>query len=185
MDSYSGLWRIVKPKKERLEEALESLRMKQQILAEARAKLRELSEMIARLQKEYEEKEFDNLPGDCLIATGFVAYLGPFMSDYRDNLMDDWFREGQALIWIAKLEEPNDIQVVDTGQPGFLKVMENSLTKGTPILVHNVGEVLDPSIAPILDKAIVKIGNALVIKFNEKMVSYDPKFRMYLTTKLG
>lgn len=30
--------------------------MKQQILAEARAKLRELSEMIARLQKEYDEK---------------------------------------------------------------------------------------------------------------------------------
>lgn len=48
--------RIVKPKKERLEEALESLRMKQQILAEARAKLRELSEMIARLQAEYDEK---------------------------------------------------------------------------------------------------------------------------------
>lgn len=48
--------RIVKPKKERLEEALESLRMKQQILAEARAKLRELSEMIARLQREYDEK---------------------------------------------------------------------------------------------------------------------------------
>lgn len=30
--------------------------MKQQILAEARAKLRELSEMIARLQREYDEK---------------------------------------------------------------------------------------------------------------------------------
>lgn len=48
--------RIVKPKKERLEEALESLRIKQQILAEARAKLKELSDMIARLQKEYDEK---------------------------------------------------------------------------------------------------------------------------------
>ncbi|RVE52121.1 hypothetical protein evm_003194 [Chilo suppressalis] len=124
-------------KKERLEEALESLRMKQQILAEARAKLRELSEMIARLQKEYDEKvaqkeelerksrmlqlkleraealitglsgererweltverldkEFDNLPGDCLIATGFVAYLGPFVSEYREALMSDWFME--------------------------------------------------------------------------------------------
>lgn len=46
----------MKPKKERLEEALESLREKQRILAEARARLRELSEMIARLQKEYDEK---------------------------------------------------------------------------------------------------------------------------------
>lgn len=63
--------------------------------------------------------------------------------------------------------------------------METALTEGNPILVQNVGEVLDPSIAPILDKAIVRIGSALVIKFNEKMVPYNQAFRMYLTTKLG
>ncbi|CAH3869754.1 unnamed protein product [Pieris brassicae] len=287
IEKYGKVYKIVKPKKERLEEALESLRMKQQILAEARAKLRELSEMIARLQKEYDEKvaqkeelerkarmlqlkleraealitglsgererweltverldkEFDNLPGDCLIATGFVAYLGPFISEYREALMYDWFNEvynegvpctmdlsmkyfllddatlrdwnymglpddnfsaengiivvratrwplavdpqGQALIWISHLEEKNEIEIVDFGQPNYLKVMETGLTEGKPILVQNVGEVLDPSIAPILDKAIVKIGTALVIKFNEKMVPYNQNFRMYLTTKLG
>lgn len=76
-------------------------------------------------------------------------------------------------------------QVVDFGQPNYLKVMESCLSEGKPILIQNVGEVLDPSIAPILDKAIVKIGAALVIKFNEKMVPYDPNFKLYLTTKLG
>ncbi|XP_052739543.1 dynein axonemal heavy chain 2 [Bicyclus anynana] len=287
IEKYGKVYKIVKPKKERLEEALESLRMKQQILAEARAKLRELSEMIARLQKEYDEKvaqkdelerksrmlqlkleraealitglsgererweltverldkEFDNLPGDCLIATGFVAYLGPFVSEYREALMFDWFNEvcnealpvtmelsmkvfllddatlrdwnymglpddnfsaengiivvratrwplavdpqGQALIWISRLEEHNDIQIVDFGQPNYLKIMETCLSSGQPIIVQNVGEVLDPSIAPILDKAIVKIGKDLVIKFNEKMVPYNTQFKMYLTTKLG
>lgn len=39
------------------------------------------------------DREFEKLPGDCLIATGFVAYLGPFVSEYREALMDDWFRE--------------------------------------------------------------------------------------------
>ncbi|XP_013149055.1 PREDICTED: dynein heavy chain 2, axonemal [Papilio polytes] len=287
IEKYGKVYKIVKPKKERLEEALESLRMKQQILAEARAKLRELSEMIARLQKEYDEKlaqkeelerksrmlqlkleraealitglsgererwemtverldkEFDNLPGDCLIATAFVAYLGPFVSEYREELMDDWFREvyneavpvtmdlsmknfllddatlrdwnymglpddnfsaengiivrratrwplavdpqGQALIWISRLEENNGIEVVDFGQPNYLKVMEKCLSEGLPILIQNVGEILDPSIAPILDKAIVKIGTSLVIKFNEKMVPYNSNFQLYLTTKLG
>ncbi|CAH2077132.1 unnamed protein product, partial [Iphiclides podalirius] len=287
IEKYGKVYKIVKPKKERLEEALESLRMKQQILAEARAKLKELSEMIARLQKEYDEKlaqkeelerkskmlqlkleraealitglsgererwektverldhEFDNLPGDCLIATAFVAYLGPFVSEYREELMDEWFREvynesvpvtmdlsmknfllddatlrdwnymglpddnfsaengiivrratrwplavdpqGQALIWISRLEEKNDIQIVDFGQPNYLKIMESCLSGGKPILIQNVGEVLDPSIAPILDKAVVRIGSALVIKFNEKMVPYDTSFQLYLTTKLG
>ncbi|RVE50586.1 hypothetical protein evm_004813 [Chilo suppressalis] len=287
IEKYGKVYKIVKPKKERLEEALESLRMKQQILAEARAKLRELSEMIARLQKEYDEKvaqkeelerksrmlqlkleraealitglsgererweltverldkEFDNLPGDCLIATGFVAYLGPFVSEYREALMSDWFMEvynesvpvtmdltmkyfllddatlrdwnymglpddnfsaengiivvratrwplavdpqGQALIWISHLEEKNDIQIVDFGQPNYLKIMEACLSGGKPVIIQNVGEVLDPSIAPILDKAIVVIGSSLVIKFNEKMVPYSKDFKMYLTTKLG
>jgi dynein heavy chain, axonemal len=74
---------------------------------------------------------------------------------------------------------------VDFGQPNYLKIMETCLTEGTPVIVQNVGEVLDPSIAPILDKAIVIIGNSMVIKFNEKMVPYNKQFRMYLTTKLG
>ncbi|XP_068632350.1 dynein axonemal heavy chain 2 [Battus philenor] len=287
IEKYGKVYKIVKPKKERLEEALESLRMKQQILAEARAKLRELSEMIARLQKEYDEKlaqkeelerksrmlqlkleraealitglsgererweltverldhEFENLPGDCLIATAFVAYLGPFMSEYREELMDDWFLEvyneavpvtmdlsmksfllddatlrdwnymglpddnfsaengiivrratrwplavdpqGQALIWITRLEEKNEIELVDFGQPNYLKIMEKCLSEGKPILIQNVGEILDPSIAPILDKAVVKIGSSYVIKFNEKMVPYHENFKLYLTTKLG
>lgn len=76
-------------------------------------------------------------------------------------------------------------QVVDFGQPKYLKIMEQCLTEGKPVIVQNVGEILDPSIAPILDKAIVRIGTALVIKFNEKMVPYNENFRMYLTTKLG
>lgn len=49
------------------------------------------------------DKEFDNLPGDCLIATGFVAYLGPFVSEYRESLMDDWFLEVR-LIFIYLFE---------------------------------------------------------------------------------
>ncbi|CAG9129073.1 unnamed protein product [Plutella xylostella] len=287
IEKYGKVYKIVKPKKERLEEALESLRIKQQILAEARAKLKELSEMIAKLQKEYDEKvaqkeeleersrllqmkleraealisglsgekerweltvarldqEFENLPGDCLVATGFVAYLGPFVTEYRETLMRDWFNEvfneevpvtmdltmknfllddatlrswtsmglpddnfsaengiivslarrwalaadpqGQAARWIQRLEETRHVQVVDFGQPNYLKIVESCLSKGTPLLIQNVGEVLDPSIEPILDKAIVKIGNDLFIKFNEKMVPFNPDFKMYLTTKLG
>ncbi|KAJ2950243.1 hypothetical protein O0L34_g11605 [Tuta absoluta] len=189
------------------------------------------------------DKQFENLPGDCLIATGFVAYLGPFVSEYREDLMSSWFIEvfnenmpvtmdltmkdfllddailrdwnvmglpddnfsaengiivvratrwplavdpqGQALIWIAKLEEHNEIEVVDFGQPNYLKLTEIALADGKPILISNVGQVLDPSISPILDKAIVNIGAEKVIKFNDKMVTYNPNFRLYLTTKLG
>lgn len=36
---------------------------------------------------------FDSLPGDCLIATAFVSYLGPFVSNYRDELVRIWTAE--------------------------------------------------------------------------------------------
>lgn len=36
---------------------------------------------------------YDYLPGDCLISTAFVSYLGPFVSNYRQELVNIWQRE--------------------------------------------------------------------------------------------
>lgn len=36
---------------------------------------------------------FDWLPGDCLISTAFVSYLGPFVSNYREDLVSKWTKE--------------------------------------------------------------------------------------------
>lgn len=36
---------------------------------------------------------FDWLPGDCLISTAFVSYLGPFVSSYREELIGIWMKE--------------------------------------------------------------------------------------------
>lgn len=36
---------------------------------------------------------FDWLPGDCLISTAFVSYLGPFVSNYREELIAIWMKE--------------------------------------------------------------------------------------------
>lgn len=47
-------------------------------------------ETVARL-----DKEFDYLPGNCLLSTGFVSYLGPFVSFYRDMLVENWIKEVQ------------------------------------------------------------------------------------------
>lgn len=32
------------------------------------------------------------LPGDCLLATAFVSYTGPFVSAYRDDLIVMWHK---------------------------------------------------------------------------------------------
>merc|ERR1719409_1189332 len=46
-------------------------------------------------------------------------------------------------------------------------------------------EILDPSLEPIMSRAIVKVGNRSVIKLGDKEVDYNPEFRFYLTSKLA
>lgn len=36
---------------------------------------------------------FEFLPGDCLLSTAFISYLGPFVSNYREYLVDLWKNE--------------------------------------------------------------------------------------------
>jgi len=46
-------------------------------------------------------------------------------------------------------------------------------------------EELDPSLEPIMSRAVVKVGNRNIIKLGDKEVDYNPDFRFYLTTKLN
>lgn len=39
------------------------------------------------------DQDFVTLPGDCLLSTAFISYLGPFVSYYRDMLNKQWFDE--------------------------------------------------------------------------------------------
>ncbi|KAI4504209.1 hypothetical protein M0802_000680 [Mischocyttarus mexicanus] len=296
MEKYGKLYRIVAPKREKLEAALESLRQKETALAEATAQLQKIQEELERLQEMYDakmkEKEdlikmaressgsmsanslrvkldraamlveglsgerirwletvdslrefFDWLPGDCLISMAFVSYLGPFVSNYREELFAIWMKEVsekeipmsprldvkefltdpttirewniqglpsdgfstengiivtrgtrwplvidpqcQAMKWIKNMEVKNSLRVIDFGQVDFMRVLEQALQFGWPVLLENVGETLDPALNPILEKAFIKSGDQVMIKFNDKMITYNAKFRLFITTKLS
>lgn len=66
----------------------------------------------------------------------------------------------------------------------FMKVIENAVQLGLPVLLQNIMETVDPSINPILGKAIFKQGGMNLIKLDDKMVSYNDDFRFFITTKL-
>nr|CAD7455963.1 unnamed protein product [Timema tahoe] len=287
IEKYAKIYRVVAPKKAKLDEAMSQLRAKQAILAEARAKLEELNERLQKLQKDYDEKlgqkeelakraeilrqkleraaqlvdglagekirwgvtvqtldeQFDFLPGNCLLATGFVSYTGPFVSQYRDELIllwkkhiieleiqfsldfsvitfltdpttiREWNIQGlpsdefstengiivtrgtrwpllidpqcQGLKWIKNMEKAKNLNVIDFGQSDFMKTLEQAIQFGNSVLLQNVMEVLDPSLAPILNKAVVKQGGQMLIKLGDKMVQYNPNFRFFITTKLS
>ncbi|XP_072759448.1 dynein axonemal heavy chain 2 [Anoplolepis gracilipes] len=287
MENYGKLHRIVAPKRERLQIALESLKQKEMALEEAMQQLQNLHEQLERLQGIYDvkmkEKEdlikmaellklkldraamlvdslseerirwentvtlltecFELLPGDCLISTGFVSYLGPFVSNYRQELLSIWSKEVrdkgiptspnldvkefladpstirdwniqglpsdgfstengiivtrgtrwplvidpqcQAVNWIKNMEEKNSLRVIDFGQADFMRILEQAIQLGRPVLLENIGETLDPSLNPLLQKAFIKSGDEIMIRINDKMITYNNQFRLFMTTKLS
>ncbi|XP_066578473.1 dynein axonemal heavy chain 2 [Amia ocellicauda] len=288
MEVYGRIFRVVEPKRARLNGAMAQLAEKQASLADAQAKLREVGEKLETLKKQYDEKlaqkeelrkksndmevKLDRagklvsglagervrweetvkgleeamgyLVGDCLLGAAFLSYMGPFLSNYRDEIVSsiwmkqiselsvpctpsfsfssflsrptavrDWNMQGlpsdafstengvivtrgnrwplmvdpqgQALKWIKNMEGPRGLKVIDLQMPDFLRTLEGAVQFGTPVLLQNVQEELDPSLGPLLNKSLTRVGGRLQIRLGDKEVEFSPEFRFYITTKLS
>ena len=70
--------------------------------------------------------------------------------------------QGQANKWVKNSERDNNLQVVKLTNPDYMRTMENCIQFGTPVLIENVGEELDPSLEPLLLKQTFKQGEVRV-----------------------
>eukprot|EP00762_Andalucia_godoyi_P004499 ANDGO_05184.mRNA.1 Dynein-1-beta heavy chain len=93
--------------------------------------------------------------------------------------------QNQANKWIKNMERGRKLRVTDPKSGDFLRVLENAIPYGIPVLMQDVEEELDPSLEPLLSRAIVKQGNRMTIRLGDKDVEFNPDFRLYLTTKLA
>jgi dynein heavy chain len=189
------------------------------------------------------EEQIGYLVGDCLVASACLSYIGPFLSQYREELVQKiWLQQvrelnvpcnpdftfalflsrpttvrgwniqglpsdsfstengvivtrgsrwplmvdpqGQAMKWVKNMEGKR-LKIIDLQQPDFLRTLENSIQFGSPVLLQNVQEELDPSLAPVLNKSIFKVAGRLVIRLGDKEIDYSPDFKFYITTKLS
>ncbi|XP_053319883.1 dynein axonemal heavy chain 2 [Spea bombifrons] len=287
MEMYGRIYKVVEPKRARMNAAMAQLAEKQASLAEAQNKLREVGERLEKLKMQYDEKlaqkeqlrseaelmevkleragtlvtglageksrweetvkgledDLGFLVGDCLLASAFLSYMGPFLSSYREEILQIWIKEvkemlvpcspnfsltsflssptmvrewnlrglpsdsfssdngvivtrgnrwplmidpqGQATKWIKSMESTKNLKVIDLQMADFMRVVEQAVQFGSPVLLQNVQEDLDPSLSPILNKSVTKVGGKLQIRLGDKDVVYNPEFRFYITTKLS
>ncbi|XP_043248669.1 dynein axonemal heavy chain 6 [Colletes gigas] len=287
MDGYAKIYRVVEPKRQRLNLAEEELRAIEEVLALKQQELAALESKIEDLQKQYDvavnnlnklESEMElvearlnrsgrltsalvderirweemtrgfdnqmiNLTGDTLVAAGALAYLGAFTNEYREELVQIWLSsckdyrikttenysliailadpyeirlwntyglprdkvstenaifvtqsirwplmidpQEQANRWIRNMEQDNNLKICKLTDANFTRILETSIRLGTPVLLQEVGEVLDPSLEPILLKQIFILGGRLLIRFGDTDVEYDSNFRLYITTKIA
>ncbi|XP_021113285.1 dynein heavy chain 10, axonemal isoform X2 [Heterocephalus glaber] len=91
----------------------------------------------------------------------------------------------QALNWVKRKEERNNLRTASFNDPNFLKQLEISIKYGTPFLFHDVDEYIDPVIDNVLGKNIRCTQGRQFIILGDKEVDYNSNFRLYLNTKLA
>lgn len=52
------------------------------------------------------------------------------------------------------------LKVVDFQMPDYLVVVERAIQFGTPVLLQNIQEELEPSLNPVLNKSLTRIGQS-------------------------
>uniref|UniRef100_A0A0G4I0U0 Uncharacterized protein n=1 Tax=Chromera velia CCMP2878 TaxID=1169474 RepID=A0A0G4I0U0_9ALVE len=92
--------------------------------------------------------------------------------------------QAQANRWIKKMEESNRIKVTKLSDPKLLNLLEGCIRLGTPLLIEDVGESLDPALEPILAKAIFDANGRWQIRLGDSDIDYDLAFKLYITSKL-
>lgn len=107
------------------------------------------------------------------------------------------------------MEQDNNLKICKLTDTYLMRILEASIRLGTPVLIQEVGEVLDPSLEPILLKqifilvyiyllfivyAIITLiilldiiiqGGRTLIRFGDTDVEYDDNFKLYITTKIA
>uniref|UniRef100_H2Y7L2 AAA+ ATPase domain-containing protein n=1 Tax=Ciona savignyi TaxID=51511 RepID=H2Y7L2_CIOSA len=92
--------------------------------------------------------------------------------------------QGQANKWIKNMERANNLHVIKLSDSDFVRTLENCIQFGTPVLLENIGEELDPLLEPLLLKQTFKQAGAICIRLGDSTIEYSHDFRFYITTKL-
>eukprot|EP00767_Chilomastix_cuspidata_P003100 gnl/Chilomastix_cuspidata/322.p1 GENE.gnl/Chilomastix_cuspidata/322~~gnl/Chilomastix_cuspidata/322.p1 ORF type:complete len:2547 (-),score=680.75 gnl/Chilomastix_cuspidata/322:1353-8993(-) len=93
--------------------------------------------------------------------------------------------QGQAVTWIKNREAPNGLKVTNLNDKFFRQNLEDSLNFGTPILIEDVGEELDPVLDTILEKQFEKSGKKLKVRVGDKECDVEDGFYLFITTKIA
>ncbi|RUS80966.1 hypothetical protein EGW08_011286 [Elysia chlorotica] len=117
----------------------------------------------------------------CRMASSSDEIL-PGANSNRWPLMIDPQR--QANKWVKNMEKSNQLHVIKLSDRDFVRNLENCIQFGTPVLLENVQQELDPILEPLLLKQIFKQGGAICIKLGDSTIEYSFDFRFYITTGL-
>nr|CAD7398221.1 unnamed protein product [Timema cristinae] len=92
--------------------------------------------------------------------------------------------QGQANKWVKNMEQGNRICVIKLSDANYMRVLESAIQFGSPVILENLGEEIDPSIEPVLLRQVFKQGGIDLFRLGDNILEYNWAFRFYMTTRL-
>merc|ERR1719171_1560681 len=91
----------------------------------------------------------------------------------------------QGVSWI-KQRFADSLAVIQFTQNQWLQKVQMTIQMGDNLLIEAVGQEIEAILDPLLARAVIRRGrSALIIKLGGEEIDYDPKFRLYIQTKLA
>merc|ERR1719487_2371507 len=91
----------------------------------------------------------------------------------------------QGVTWI-KQRFADTLEVIAFTMNKWLNKVQGAIQMGMNLLIEAVGQEIEAILEPLLARAVIRRGrNALIIKRGGEEIDYDPKFRLYIQTKLA
>jgi dynein heavy chain len=95
----------------------------------------------------------------------------------------------QGIKWLRKRAEMNEENqgfiVITLTMSDWPKRLEGAISQGQVCIIENLGQELDATLDPVLARAVYKKGRNYFLKLGGEEVEYDPKFQLYMLTKLS
>ncbi|XP_045448983.1 dynein axonemal heavy chain 3 [Melitaea cinxia] len=91
----------------------------------------------------------------------------------------------QANKWVKNMERENQLKVIKLTDSNYVRVLENSIQMGMPVILENVREQLDAVLEPVLLRNIFRSGGVDCLKLGDNILEYNHNFRFYITTRLS
>ena len=94
----------------------------------------------------------------------------------------------QAIKWLrSRFSNPDEqkLTVLQLSHRNWIRMLTTAISMGETVIIENVGSDIDATLDPVLAQSLTKKGRNWFLKFAGEEVEYDPKFKLFLTTKLS
>lgn len=91
----------------------------------------------------------------------------------------------QGISWIREKEKENKLKSLRLGSKTINRELEIAIEHGYSALIENMGDSIDAILMPIIARSFIKKGRNKILKFAGKDLTLDPKFKLFLQTKLS